>query len=124
MQTGELQRKPQKCIDFPERTVIYLTCSAGLDGPPVLRICAAGLKNFLFQIPEQVRIKENRKLDFQSIADPLDGGNGCWIIPFIDDVEQGGVGDSAFFGQGSWRQVMLVAELEDPPSDGVFESHK
>ena len=56
------------------------------------------LVNFLFNISEQVRIKELRQVHFQSVADFLDRGYGCRIIPAIDNVIQGGLGNAAHPG--------------------------
>ena len=44
------------------------------------------LVDFLLDIPKQVRIEKGGKIDFQTVTDFLDGGNGDGIVPSADHI--------------------------------------
>lgn len=51
------------------------------------------LFDFLFQIPEEVVVKEVEQRDIQSVADLLDRRDGGAVVPAADDVVQGRLRD-------------------------------
>jgi hypothetical protein len=55
--------------------------------------------DFLFQSPEQFRLKELLDGDVQPVADFLDGGYRGAVVPPADDVVEGRLGDTAHAAQ-------------------------
>ena len=71
------------------------------------------LLNFLFQIPEQLRIEEVLDRDSQTIAEFLDCRNCCAAVPTADDVVYCGLGHTAHATKLVDGNIALAAQFQD-----------
>lgn len=69
------------------------------------------LLNFLFQIPEQLRIEEVLDRDSQTIAEFLDCRNCCAAVPTADDVVYCGLGHTAHATKLVDGNIALAAQF-------------
>ena len=82
------------------------------------------LLNFLFQIPEQLRIEEVLDCDSQTIAEFLDCRNCCAAVPTADDVVYCGLGHTAHATELVDGNISLIAQLQYPFSYGFSYGHR
>lgn len=81
------------------------------------------LLNFLFQIPEQFRIKEVLNRDSQTIAEFLNCRNCCAAVPTADDVVYCGLGHAAHATELTDGNIALTAQLQDALLNSFTDVH-
>ena len=81
------------------------------------------LLDFLFQIPEQLRIEEVLDGDSQAIAKLLDRRNSGASVSAADDIVHRGLGHAAHAAEFIDRNVTLIAEFQDTFLDGLTDVH-
>ena len=81
------------------------------------------LLNFLFQIPEQLRIKEVLDCDSQTIAEFLDGRNCCAAVPTADDVVYCGLGHTAHATELVDGNIALAAQFQNTLLNSLADVH-
>ena len=81
------------------------------------------LLNFLFQIPEQLRIEEVLDCDSQTIAEFLDCRNCCAAVPAADDVVDCGLGHAAHAAELVDGNIALAAQFQNALLNSFADVH-
>ena len=81
------------------------------------------LLDLLFQVSEQIRIKEVLDGDSQAIAELLDRGNGGAAVASADDIVHSGLGHTADAAEFINRNISLAAEFQDAILDSFSDVH-
>ena len=81
------------------------------------------LLNFLFQIPEQLRIEEVLDCDSQTIAEFLDCRNCCAAVPTADDVVYCGLGHTAHATELVDGNIALATQFQNALLNSFADVH-
>ena len=81
------------------------------------------LLNFLFQIPEQLRIEKVLDCDSQTISEFLDCRNCCAAVPTADDVVYCGLGHTAHATELVDGNIALAAQFQNALFNSFADVH-
>ena len=81
------------------------------------------LLNFLFQIPEQLRVEKVLNRDSQTIAELLDRRYSGTAVSSADDIVYRGLSHAAHAAELVDGNITLIAQLQDTFLDGFANVH-